>query len=102
MMELSKVSVTPERFAQGMTFDQYLQYIAGPENLAREGNDGARRTDRSAEIRAGYESASLSPHQAEALRWLAGEPNGPAKILAIVEEWSSDCRRDLPVLARMA
>jgi hypothetical protein len=29
-------------------------------------------------------------------------PDGPAKVLAISEEWSSDCRRDIPLLARLA
>jgi hypothetical protein len=39
---------TPERYAAGMTFDQYLQYIASPENLRREGSaDGEPRRDRS-------------------------------------------------------
>ena len=28
--------VTPARFAAGMTFPQYLDYIGTPENLARE------------------------------------------------------------------
>lgn len=28
--------VTPERFATGMTFDHYMDYIGTPENLARE------------------------------------------------------------------
>jgi hypothetical protein len=28
--------VTPERFATGMTFDRYMDYIGTPENLARE------------------------------------------------------------------
>jgi hypothetical protein len=28
--------VTPERFAKGMTFDEYVRYAGGPENLARE------------------------------------------------------------------
>src|SRR5204863_112254 len=28
--------VTPERFAQGMTFDEYVRYVGAPENLARE------------------------------------------------------------------
>jgi len=30
------------------------------------------------------------------------QPNGPAKVLVISEEWSSDCRRDVPMLARLA
>jgi hypothetical protein len=30
------------------------------------------------------------------------QPGGPAKVLAISEEWSSDCRRDIPLLAKVA
>jgi hypothetical protein len=36
------------------------------------------------------------------MRWLAAQPGGPASIAVIVEDWSSDCRRDLPFLARLA
>ena len=96
-------AVTPERFASGMTFEQYLASLGTPENLAREASGGsAPRPDRTAEVRAWYDATRLSEPQVAALRWLAGRPGGPAKILAISEEWSSDCRRDVPVLARMA
>ncbi len=99
----SKPSViTPERFASGMTFEQYLAFIATPENLRREGSGGEARRDWSAQIRAGYEASRLSEAQTAALKWLAGQPKGPAKILAISEDWSSDCRRDVPMLARLA
>jgi hypothetical protein len=94
--------VTPERFASGMTFPQYLAYIGTPENLAREGSGGEPRQDRTAEVRAWYEATHLSEAQLAALRWLAAQPGGPAKVLVISEEWSSDCRRDVPMLARMA
>jgi hypothetical protein len=96
-------AVTPERFASGMTFEQYLASLGTPENLAREASGGmGPRPDRTAEVRAWYDATRLSEPQVAALRWLAGRPDGPAKILAISEEWSSDCRRDVPVLARMA
>ena len=49
-----------------------------------------------------YARARLSDHQAAAIKWLAAQPGGPAKILVISEDWSSDCRRDLPWLARLA
>ena len=88
--------VTPERFAKGMTFDQYVRYMATPENLAREGSQGEPRKDFSAFFRRAYETTRLGEPQVEAIRWLAAEPGGPAKILAISEEWSSDCRRDAP------
>lgn len=94
--------VTPERFAQGMTFAGYLDHIATPENLAREGSDGATRSDQSAWMRAWYDSLSLTEPQAAAMRWLAAQPDGPAHVVVLSEEWSSDCRRDVPMVARLA
>jgi hypothetical protein len=96
--------VTQERFAGGMTIAEYLDFIGTPENLAREAGWwlGPQRMDFSAPLREWYERARLSEAQTEAIRWLAGQPGGPAKVLVISEEWSSDCRRDLPMLARLA
>jgi hypothetical protein len=108
---VAKSVVTPERFAKGMTFDQYVKYAAGPENLAREafgsyfadgGSRGAPRKDNSAVLRERYARTRLGEDQTAAITWLVAQPNGPAKILVISEEWSSDCRRDVPVLARLA
>jgi len=108
---VAKSVVTPERFANGMTFDEYVKYAASPENLAREafaayypdgGSIGAARKDNSAVLRERYARTRLSDQQAAAIRWLAAQPNGPAKILVISEDWSSDCRRDVPTLARLA
>jgi hypothetical protein len=44
----------------------------------------------------------LTEEQEAALKWLVAQPNGPAKMLVVSEEWSSDCRRDVPVFARIA
>jgi len=100
-MERKNRVVTPERFASGMTFDQYVAYVGTPENLKREGS-GRPRSDMTANLRAGHAAARLDDAQTEAIKWLASRPNGPAKILVISEEWSSDCRRDVPMLARLA
>jgi thiol-disulfide isomerase/thioredoxin len=94
--------VTPERFASGMTFAQYLDFIGTPGNLAREGSRGERRRDWSAHLRSWYEASRLSDAQMAAVKRLASQPGGPAKVLVISEEWSSDCRRDVPMLARLA
>jgi Thioredoxin len=98
----TKSVVTPDRFARGMTFDQYVAYVGTPENLKREGSGGTPRRDWSGYLRQRYQKARLSEPQTAAIRWLAGQPGGPAKILVLAEEWSSDCRRDLPMLARLA
>ena len=100
--------MTPERFAKGMTFDDYLKFIGSPVNLAREGFDVRRfalckpRLDWSGYLRERYARTRLSDEQVAAIKWLAAQPGGPAKVLVIAEDWSSDCRRDLPYLARLA
>jgi hypothetical protein len=103
--------VTPARFAQGRTFDEYVKYTASPENLVREawggyfpdgGSIPTARKDNSAVFRERYTRVRLSDHQAAAIAWLAGQPGGPAKILMLSEDWSSDCRRDVPMMARLA
>jgi hypothetical protein len=100
--------MTPERFAKGMVFDDYLKFIGSPENLGREGFDIRRfslvkpRVDWSGYLRERYAKARLSDEQVGAITWLAAQPGGPAKVLVIAEDWSSDCRRDLPYLARLA
>jgi len=102
---------TPQRFAKGMTFEEYVKYTGSPENLAREawggyfpdsGSMPTARKDNSAVFRERYARARLTDYQTAAIKWLAAQPDGPAKILAISEDWSSDCRRDLPMLARLA
>jgi hypothetical protein len=94
-----------------MTFDDYVRYTGSPENLAREawggyfpdgGSIPTARKDNSAVFRERYAQVLPSAHQVEAIRWLARQPEGPAKILVISEDWSSDCRRDVPMLARLA
>ena len=37
--------VTAERFAKGMTFNEYLTYVGSPENLAREAFGGTYLPD---------------------------------------------------------
>ena len=94
----------PERFAQGMTFDEYVTYTGTPENLAREAGwwMGLKRHDFSSLLRHWYGRARLHESQVAAIRWLSTQPSGPARMLVISEEWSSDCRRDVPMLARLA
>jgi hypothetical protein len=100
--------VTPERFAQGLTWEDYVRFTGSPENLAREGFDIRRfslvrpRLDWSGYLRERHAKARLTDAQSAAVRWLAAQPGGPARIAVIAEDWSSDCRRDLPYLARLA
>ena len=100
--------MTPERFARGMTFDDYVSFAGSPENLGREGFDVRRfsllrpRIDWSGYLRERYTKARLTDDETAAVAWLAAQPGGPAKVAVIAEDWSSDCRRDLPYLARLA
>jgi hypothetical protein len=100
--------MTPERFAKGMTFEEYLAFTGSPENLAREGFDIRRfsrvrpRVDWSGYLRERHAKARLTDEEKSAIAWLCAQPGGPAKVLAISEDWSSDCRRDVPWLARLA
>jgi len=100
--------MTPERFAKGMTFDDYVKFTGSPSNLGREGFDIRRfslvrpRVDWSGFLRERHAKARLTDEQTAAIKWLAGQPGGPAKILVLSEDWSSDCRRDVPYLARLA
>jgi thiol-disulfide isomerase/thioredoxin len=100
-MDRTKSVVTAERFASGMTFEQYVAYIGTPENLKREGSERPR-SDWSAHLRTAFAATRLHDAQVAAVKWLSAQPGGPAKVLVIAEEWSSDCRRDLPMLARLA
>lgn len=100
--------MTPERFARGLTWEQYVTFSGSPANLAREGFDVRRfslvkpRLDWSSYLRERHSRARLTDDQTAAIRWLAGQPGGPARIAVIAEDWSPDCRRDLPFLARLA
>src|SRR5262249_58191977 len=103
--------VTPDRFARGMTFEEYVTYTGSPENLAREafgsyypdgGARGTTRRDNSAVFRERYARARLADYQLRAITWLAPQPSDPPNILLVSEDWSSDCRRDVPMLARLA
>src|SRR5215475_15255787 len=67
---VAKSVVTPERFASGMTFEEYVVYIGSPENLAREGFGyyggsfgAAPRKDNSTVIRERYTRARLRAHR---------------------------------------
>lgn len=78
--------VTPERFAQGMTYDEYMGSVK--VNKAR--------------IEEYYANVDLESAQAAALRELADADGGPARMMVIGEDWCGDVVRELPVLARVA
>ncbi len=78
--------VTPERFASGMTWQQYMEQIKrNREKFAYN-----------------YEETVVSDGDVEAFRSLAAKANGPAKVLALGEDWCPDVFRGLPVMVRIA
>jgi thiol-disulfide isomerase/thioredoxin len=78
--------VTPERFGQGFSYDDYMAQIKVNK-------------DRFAGF---YNSFQLTPEDAALFRALTSRPNGPAKMLVLGEDWCGDVVRGLPVLARVA
>ena len=101
--------MTPERFARRDDVADYAEV----RPLAREPRPRrvrhpavqpgppARRLER-LPPGARHARARLTDDQTAAIKWLAAQPGGPAKVLVISEDWSSDCRRDVPYLARLA
>jgi hypothetical protein len=78
--------VTPQRFAQGYTFDSYMSSIK--VNKER--------------ILSYYKDFKVKSADAKALQALAQRPKGPAKALVLAEDWCTDVVRGLPALARLA
>ena len=94
--------VSAGRFGKGMTFDQYVAFTATPDNLHREASGAGRSASWADFLRRAYDAVQLSEAQRAAWTWLVSQPGGPARVLAIAEEWSSDCRRDIPLIAKVA
>jgi len=86
MVQQTESVVTPERFAQGMS---YPEYETGSERFGQRMHDN-------------YIGTQVSDADAAALRELVARPNGPAKMLVLTEDWCPDCYRGVPVLARIA
>ena len=86
MTQQQESVVTPERFAAGMTWEQYLEHVK------RNGE----------KFEYNYAETVLTDDDAEAFRSLAARPDGPAKVLALGEDWCPDVFRGLPVMVRIA
>jgi hypothetical protein len=87
MTQQQESVVTPERFESGLTWKQYF----------------AERVIRNREkFQYNYDETHISEEDAEAFRRLVALPNGPAKVLALGEDWCPDVVRGLPVIARIA
>jgi hypothetical protein len=78
--------VTPERFQQGISWQQWMEQI-----------------DRNQEkFQANYDAVNPNPADVAAIKSLMARPKGPAKVLALAEPWCPDVFRGLPVIAKLA
>ena len=86
MAEPRRSAVTPERFAAGLTWDEYFGRIQRNREKFEQN----------------YRATRLTPRDIAAFRALTARDGGPAKVLALVEDWCPDTYRGLPVMARIA
>ena len=78
--------VTPQRFSEGFTHADYMAQI----NVNKE------------RMESFYRNFQVTSEDDAALKDLVANPNGPAKMLVLCEDWCGDVVRGLPVLARIA
>lgn len=88
--------VTPERFRQGHTWQEYLEYIGSPQNLERESPRGGPRPDNTEAFRKNDAEFTLSSDEIAALK---AAPT--LKLLVIGEDWCPDVHRGAPVFASL-
>ncbi len=86
MTQQKESVVTRERFDAGMSWTQYLDQIK--RNKAK--------------FQYNYDETPLSDEDSTAFRTLAGLPKGPARVLALGEDWCPDVFRGMPVMVRIA
>ncbi len=86
MTQQKESVVTQDRFDSGLTYDEYLGRI--------------QRNRQKFEYN--YRETALSDDDVSAFRELASREGGPAKVLALGEDWCPDVFRGLPVMARVA
>ena len=77
--------VTPQRFSEGFGYSAYIDQI----NVNK-----ARFEDF-------YKNFQVTPEDTKSLKELVSQPNGPAKMLVLGEDWCGDVIRGMPVLARI-
>src|SRR2546428_14187114 len=104
---MARSVITPERFARGRTFDEYVKYAGSAENLAREawggyfsdgGAKAVARKDNSGIFRERQAPARPTGAQTAGITVPAAQTHRPANILVIFEDSCSDCPLDVPML----
>ena len=79
-------SVTTERFVKGYTYAEYVDRIKVNKDRFQQY----------------YNGFSVKSEDATFLRKLASHPNGPAKVVALGEDWCPDVYRGIPTITRVA
>src|SRR5580704_1182873 len=85
-MPAATTVVTPTRYAQGLSYADFLAQAAVNVDKFEQN----------------YKSAPLSAEDLAFFKRAASQPNGPAKIMAIGEAWCGDVYRETPTVARIA
>jgi hypothetical protein len=78
--------ITPARFAQGLTYTDFLAQAA----VNRD------------KFEINYKDAPLTDADLAFFKNIAAMPSGAVKVLAIAEAWCGDVYRELPTMARIA
>jgi hypothetical protein len=86
MVQQKESVVTPERFSQGMTYEQYVASIERNQKRFEEN----------------YAGTEVSASDAAKLKELVARPRGPAKLMVVGEDWCPDVFRGMPVFQRIA
>ena len=79
-------AVTMERFVKGYTYAEYVDRIKVNKERFQQY----------------YNGFSVGSEDATFLRQLACHPNGPAKVIALGEDWCPDVYRGIPTITRVA
>ena len=85
-MPLRASVITPLRFDQGFTFPEFLE----------------QATVNRDKFELYYRDSPITDEDLSFFKMAAAVPNGPAKILAVDEDWCGDVYRELPSVARIA
>jgi hypothetical protein len=86
MVQSKESVVTPERFAQAQTYEEYIASIE--RNQAR--------------FEENYAGTTVADDIKQRMKALMAKPNGPAKVLVIGEDWCPDVFRGMPVFKKFA
>jgi len=86
MVQSAESVVTPERYAAGITYAEYLASIERNQKRFEEN----------------YAGTEIAAADAAAFKALMARPGGPAKMMVIGEDWCPDVFRGMPVFAKLA